>query len=259
MDLPIPRRVLFVAAAIIVGLGVLWWLVVESSPGSAGDPAAPPPPAVEEPEGIAPGSAAGPEGLDAGAPTDAARPDEAALPEEAGESTEVPGEAAGESAETPGEAAGEAGSSATRAAAEAEIPTERVTFSLYYPRDGATRLEQVVRRLEAPLSVAAQAEEAMRLLASPPEGTLSPFPPGIRVREVWVAEHGVAYVDLGGEIGSLSGGSLAELHAVYSIVNTLTTSFPQIQAVQILVEGQEVETLTGHVDLSRPIRRSADW
>lgn len=235
-DLPIPPRVLFVAAAILAGLGLLWWLVVESSPGTAGDPAAPPPPAVEEEEGIGPGTAANPDGLDADESADAAGTEEAA-----------------------GEAAGEAGPAATRASAEAEIPTERVTFNLYYPGHGTTRLAQVVRRLDAPLPLAAQAEQAVRLLASPPEGRVSPLPSGTEVREVWVAEQGIGYVDLGGEITSLPGGSLAELHAVYSIVNTLTTSFPQILAVQILVEGQEVETLTGHVDLSRPIPRSADW
>ncbi|MBC7339263.1 MAG: GerMN domain-containing protein [Firmicutes bacterium] len=50
-------------------------------------------------------------------------------------------------------------------------------------------------------------------------------------------------------------GSLGEALAVAAIVNTLT-EFPQIRQVQILVEGKQVESLAGHVDVSRPLTRN---
>lgn len=53
------------------------------------------------------------------------------------------------------------------------------------------------------------------------------------------------------------GGSSGEILTVYSIVNTLT-QFEDIKKVEILVEGKEVETLVGHMDLSVPIESNQD-
>ena len=49
------------------------------------------------------------------------------------------------------------------------------------------------------------------------------------------------------------GGSLDELFTVYTIVNALTVNLPAITRVQILVDGKEVDTLAGHVDLRHPL------
>lgn len=51
-----------------------------------------------------------------------------------------------------------------------------------------------------------------------------------------------------------SGGSGAEYLTVYSIVNTLT-QFRSIERVQILVEGKQVQTIAGHLDISYPLER----
>ena len=52
------------------------------------------------------------------------------------------------------------------------------------------------------------------------------------------------------------GGSFQEIMTVYTIVNALLTNLPTLQEVQILIGGQEVDTLAGHVDLRRPLRRN---
>ena len=49
------------------------------------------------------------------------------------------------------------------------------------------------------------------------------------------------------------GGSLDELLTVYAIVDALTVNLPSITGVQILIDGKEVDTLAGHVDLRRPL------
>jgi hypothetical protein len=49
------------------------------------------------------------------------------------------------------------------------------------------------------------------------------------------------------------GGSRGELLSVYSVVNSLTSNFPAVKRVQILVEDRQVSTLAGHVDLTRPL------
>jgi len=51
------------------------------------------------------------------------------------------------------------------------------------------------------------------------------------------------------------GGSTGERLTVYSIVNTLA-QFDKIREVKFLIEGEEVDTLVGHMDLSRPLEPS---
>jgi len=49
------------------------------------------------------------------------------------------------------------------------------------------------------------------------------------------------------------------LLTIYTIVNALTVNVPTIRAVQILIEGREVDTLAGHVDLRRPLTPREEW
>ncbi len=37
---------------------------------------------------------------------------------------------------------------------------------------------------------------------------------------------------------------------MYSVVNSLAVNIPSVKKVKILIQGQEVETLDGHADLS---------
>ena len=48
------------------------------------------------------------------------------------------------------------------------------------------------------------------------------------------------------------GGSTGERMTVYSVVNTLT-QFEEIEEVTFLVEGEEIKTLVGHMDLTKPL------
>ncbi len=85
-------------------------------------------------------------------------------------------------------------------------------------------------------------------------GLVQPLAPETRVLEVFVSAGGVAYVDLSGEAAAgISGGSKAELLAVYAVVNSVISNFPSIRRVQILLDDHPVPTLAGHVDLSRPL------
>jgi germination protein M len=84
------------------------------------------------------------------------------------------------------------------------------------------------------------------------------MPMGTRLRAFYVTERGDAFVDFSGELSRAHpGGSLAELLTVYAIVNAVTVNLPAIQRVQILVEGSEVDTVAGHVDVRRPLVRDA--
>jgi hypothetical protein len=52
---------------------------------------------------------------------------------------------------------------------------------------------------------------------------------------------------------------MSERLTVHTIVEALAGNLTAIRAVQILVDGQEVDTLAGHLDLRRPMRLEADW
>jgi len=55
------------------------------------------------------------------------------------------------------------------------------------------------------------------------------------------------------------GGTQNELLTVYTIVNALTINLPAVTTVQLLVDGKEVDTLSGHVDLRQPLARNLNW
>ncbi len=97
-------------------------------------------------------------------------------------------------------------------------------------------------------------------LGDTPAPLESPFPEGTELRAVYLTPNGNAFVDLNREVTrEHRGGSLDELFTVYALVNALTTNIPEISAVQILIEGREVDTLAGHIDLRRPLQRNMKW
>jgi Sporulation and spore germination len=113
---------------------------------------------------------------------------------------------------------------------------------------GATTAEQVRALVEAQIQ-------------PPPPGYFSAIPPGTTLRTVFLAAHGEAYLDFGPEIVANNiGGSIDEALAVFAIVNAVTVNLSgSVNAVQILVNGKEVDTLAGHIDLRRPLIRSLAW
>ena len=52
------------------------------------------------------------------------------------------------------------------------------------------------------------------------------------------------------------GGSSAEELTVFSLSNTLIANFPAIKTVKILVEGREIQSIAGHLDLTIPYGRA---
>ena len=72
-----------------------------------------------------------------------------------------------------------------------------------------------------------------------------------------MSDRNEAFVDLDATVRTKHpGGSMNELFTVYTIVNVLTTNLPDIQSVQLLIDGHEVDTLAGHVDLRHPLRKN---
>ena len=97
-------------------------------------------------------------------------------------------------------------------------------------------------------------------LAPVTDPLVSAIPAGTMLRAIFLTPQGQAFVDLSADVSSAHpGGSLSELLTIYTIVDALTSNLPAITSVQLLVDGKEVDTLAGHIDLRHPLRRSLKW
>jgi len=96
-------------------------------------------------------------------------------------------------------------------------------------------------------------EEVMtELLKGPETDDLSRVIPEGTVLRGITLEYGVAYVDLSEELLQAEVGCEAEAVLVNSIVKTLT-QLEEVDSVQILVEGEIVETIAGHISIDEPL------
>ena len=144
-------------------------------------------------------------------------------------------------------------------AAAGAADSRRIQATLFYISDIGTDLVTVVREVPYGASPSEQARLILEAQLQTPEGQASAIPAGTKLRGLFLGGKGEAYVDLSPEALGGTGGTLDEALAVYAIVNALTTNLPDVTAVQILVDGKEVDTLAGHVDLREPLGRSSAW
>jgi len=92
------------------------------------------------------------------------------------------------------------------------------------------------------------------LINGPNSDLLRPIPADTRLRTVYVTSDHTAYVDLSGAVSRAHpGGVRTELMTVYSIVNTLILNVSAVDRVKLLIDGQEADTLAGHIDIRFPL------
>ena len=86
-------------------------------------------------------------------------------------------------------------------------------------------------------------------------GLMSVIPIGAILHEVYVDSESIAYLDFSRHLTHAHiGGTTAEMVTIKSILHTVYANFPKkIQRVQILIEGQQVTTIAGHIDISHPL------
>lgn len=125
----------------------------------------------------------------------------------------------------------------------------RLRVELYVLDDSGRDLTPVTQEIPLEPSVQQQAKQVVRLLLR----RSGAIPAGVQLRELFISPQGVAYLDLSPElVANHPGGSSAEQLTVYSLSTTLVRNFPSIQRVKLLVDGREIPTLAGHLDLSIP-------
>ena len=133
--------------------------------------------------------------------------------------------------------------------------TQSLNVGVYYPDDSGMKLVEVERKITFDDSTNKYTAAVESLLEDPGKDNLTKiFPNNAQIRSVTIAGD-LATVDLDGAfLKNFVGGSTGEEFLVGSVVNTLT-NFPEVKRVKFLVDGQEIETLSGHMDLSTPLER----
>ncbi len=136
------------------------------------------------------------------------------------------------------------------------------TVTLFFARAdepstyGETREVAVGHRLDEQVRQVIDA-----LIAGPEKDTgISAIPEGTRLLSVLLDDNAsTVYLDFSSElVAAHPGGSAAEYCTIAAIVKTVAENFPEISAVQLLVDGSQVDTIAGHIRADEPFRVS-DW
>lgn len=135
----------------------------------------------------------------------------------------------------------------------------KIKATLYFASEDGLQLTPVQREVPLAEGAVPQARAILeaQLAAEAPPPLTSTIPAGTTLRGLFVSPQNEAFVDLDPVVRTgHKGGSMQELLTVYTIVNVLLTNLPALQEVQILIDGREADTLAGHVDLRRPLRKN---
>lgn len=136
-----------------------------------------------------------------------------------------------------------------------KAPKEQVKVVLYLPNETASGVKKEIVEMNKDDVTPTKVLE--RLIAEETKDEYSVIPKDLKVKEIRVSD-GLAYVEFNEAfLKPQGGGSLTERLELASIVNTLT-EFNEINEVMFLVNGDPVTQISGHVDMTNPLKRIQD-
>lgn len=135
---------------------------------------------------------------------------------------------------------------------------EEVT--LYFADPKWTRLVPETRTIKPEADAALKIRALVASLAEGPrQGGAPILPTQAALRQVYLGTNGLAVIDFEPNLDELrSVGATGEMLTIFALVHTIVNNIDGISSVQILVGGQEQETLGGHVSISEPLKARPD-
>jgi len=129
-------------------------------------------------------------------------------------------------------------------------PAEGREITLYFAASDGQGLVRETRRIEKTEGIA---RRTLQELIKGPVGAggRKVFPEGAQLLDINIKPEGLCIVDFSRETSNIESGQ-AEKMLVYSVVSTLS-QFPTVKEVSFRINGEDVATLNGAVDLSQPI------
>ena len=141
------------------------------------------------------------------------------------------------------------------------VPEGSRTVTLFFADKESEALFPETRLVAVGKDFAEQVRQVMQALLEGPGGDgVSTIAAGTRfLNAFYDSETAVLYLDFSSElVAGHPGGSSAEYYTVAAIIRTVSENFPEVRAVQILVEGLQVGTIAGHIDAYNPFL-VRDW
>lgn len=130
-------------------------------------------------------------------------------------------------------------------------PVGRYRARLFFPEAGVRPFREEERELVQQPNLTAAVRAILGELA---KGEPPVLPGGAAVRHAFQDGLGILYLDLPRDFQTVLTRPYPPAEPVVAaLVNTLTASFPGVQRVQLLMEGQEIPILVGGLDLGRPL------
>lgn len=134
--------------------------------------------------------------------------------------------------------------------------TVRQDVVFFYP-ESAFSLASESREMEIPeistFAIQALTAELLRGMNERWPGQFVPEDAGVRAAYL-IDRTAVIDIEAPSLTEGWTTGSQTEILAVQSLVHSIVANFEGVESVQILINGGEVPTFAGHVDLSKPLR-----
>ena len=135
------------------------------------------------------------------------------------------------------------------------LPKRNIGINLYFADPDSDYLSAEQRIIPKSFTQKQRIAQTIKELISGPRGKLIRTTPAhTTLRNVHIDEKGVVFLDFSAHLSkNHPGGSSAEITTVYSIVNTVLLNHKEVTKVKILIDGNAIETLAGHIDCSVPL------
>ena len=135
------------------------------------------------------------------------------------------------------------------------LPKRDMEVNLYFADPDSEYLSAERRIIYKAITQKQRITQTIKELISGPRGRLIRTTPTQTIlKSVRIDNKGVVFLDFSAHLSrNHPGGSSAEISTVYSIVNTVLLNFKETTRLKILINGQEIKTLAGHIDCSVPL------
>lgn len=134
-------------------------------------------------------------------------------------------------------------------------PPQEINLFLLDPTSLTLVPVKIERRLHRTELTKRLSQVVTALIQETPPNFRNTIPRGTLLNETYIDTQQTAYLDFSSHLSDGHiGGTTAELLTIMAILKTVFDAFPDdIKQVQILIDGEEVKTLAGHLNLSQPL------
>jgi len=138
---------------------------------------------------------------------------------------------------------------------------EKIAVTLYFSDANERFLVPEKRFIGKSKTPVQQAGEIVKaILDGSKTGKVNTFPLEVKLKDLKIEKNQTAFVSFSKSlVQNHPGGSTSEMATVYSLTNSLTANIPEIKSVRILIEGQEVDSLKGHISLKQPFSFNREY